>query len=60
MFAQQVGSLVCVVTMAIGVDVPDSFPRFIVPGQEAPMNSLRELFWDHYSRGGPLATLWDE
>ena len=60
MFAQQVGSLVCVVTMAIGVDVPDSFPRFIVAGQEAPMNSLRELFWDHYSRGGPLATLWDE
>ena len=42
-------------------DVPDDFPRFIVPGHEAQMASLRELFWEHYARRkGPASTLWDE
>lgn len=41
-------------------DVPESFPRFDVPGHDKEMTLLRELFWEHYERGGPLATLWDE
>jgi hypothetical protein len=39
---------------------PADFPRFEVPGQEAAMNQLRELFWLHYPDAGPKATLWDE
>lgn len=42
------------------VTIPEDFPRFIVPGQERAMAELRELYWVHYERGGPLATLWDE
>lgn len=40
--------------------IPDDFPRFIIPGNEAPMESLRKLYYLHYLPGGPLATLWDE
>lgn len=40
--------------------VPDDFPRFIVPGHDAEMASLRELFWQHYAPSGPLIPLWDE
>lgn len=40
--------------------IPDDFPRFVVPGQERAMESLRDLYWRHYVPGGPLATLWDE
>jgi len=40
--------------------IPDDFPRFTVPGHEKAMVSLRELFYLHYPRAGPLATLWDE
>jgi hypothetical protein len=39
---------------------PEEFPRFEVPGFEAEMRSLEELFWLHYQPAGPLATLWDE
>jgi len=40
---------------------PDDFPRFIVPGQETALTSLRELYWLHYQPpAGPLATLWDD
>src|SRR5687767_9243946 len=39
---------------------PDDFPRFIVPGHEAEMTSLRSLFWQHYQPAGPLIPLWDE
>jgi hypothetical protein len=42
------------------INVPPDFPVFTVPGQERAMAELRELFWTHYERGGPLATLWDE
>ncbi len=42
------------------MDVPDDFPRFIVPGQEQPMQWLRGLYWLHYQSAGPLITLWDE
>jgi hypothetical protein len=38
----------------------DSFPRFIVPGHEPAMQSLRNLYWLHYQHNGPQATLWDE
>ena len=40
--------------------IPDDFPRFVVPGQEKEMDSLRRLFWLHYQPAGPLIPLWDE
>ncbi len=43
-----------------GAIIPDDFPRFIVPGHEREMTTLRELYWLHYQPGGPLITLWDE
>lgn len=42
------------------MNVPDDFPRFVVPGQEKAMQSLRELYWLHYQPAGPLIPLWDE
>ena len=39
---------------------PDDFPRFLVPGHEPEMESLRRLFWLHYRPAGPLIPLWDE
>ena len=39
---------------------PEDFPYFLVPGFEQEMASLRELYWEHYARGGPKATLWDQ
>lgn len=39
---------------------PDDFPRFLVPGHEPEMESLRLLFWRHYRPAGPLIPLWDE
>ena len=41
-------------------EVPDDFPRFVVPGFEQYMDSLRQLFWLHYQPAGPLLPLWDE
>ncbi|MGI8908718.1 MAG: glycosyl hydrolase family 65 protein [Candidatus Sumerlaeaceae bacterium] len=41
------------------ITVPESFPRFEVPGQESQMQLLRELHWLHYAGCGPKATLWD-
>lgn len=40
--------------------IPDDFPRFLVPGKESQMASLRALFWHHYQPAGPLIPLWDE
>lgn len=40
--------------------IPDEFPRFVVPGHEKEMDSLRGLFWLHYQPAGPLIPLWDE
>lgn len=40
--------------------VPEDFPQFAVPGQEKPMQALRELYWLHYQPAGPLIPLWDE
>ncbi len=42
------------------MEVPEDFPRFIVPGHEKAMQSLRELYWLHYKPAGPLIPLWDE
>ena len=43
------------------IQPPEDFPRFIVPGQELAMDSLRKLFFLHHQPpAGPLATLWDE
>ncbi|MCA9263338.1 MAG: hypothetical protein KDA60_05795 [Planctomycetales bacterium] len=59
-------SLLCVLSIQPGVGAddssspPDDFPRFIVPGHEGPMGSLRALFWLHYQPAGPLIPLWDE
>ncbi len=43
---------------------PADFPRYIVPGHEREMDSLRKFHWLHYAhyrdRGRPMATLWDE
>src|SRR5437870_4262297 len=51
--------LICPTT-AIASPIPDDFPRFIVPGNQKEMDSLRELFWMHYQRPGPFATIWDQ
>jgi hypothetical protein len=40
--------------------IPEDFPRFVVPGHEKEMATLRELFWLHYQPAGPLIPLWDE
>lgn len=40
--------------------IPEDFPRFVVPGEEAGMTALREMFYLHYQPAGPLSTLWDE
>ena len=42
------------------MSIPDDFPTFGVPGQEAEMRSVRELFWHHNAGNGPAATLWDQ
>ncbi|HEX4414771.1 MAG TPA: glycosyl hydrolase family 65 protein [Lacipirellulaceae bacterium] len=39
---------------------PEEFPKFVVPGHEAEMSSLRDLFWLHYQIAGPQIPLWDE
>lgn len=41
-------------------NVPEDFPTFVVPGAEAPLASLRRMFWLHYPAGHIGATLWDE
>lgn len=44
--------------------MPEDFPRFIVPGHEQAMASLRSLYWLHYkdyrTRSRPMPTAWDE
>jgi hypothetical protein len=42
-----------------GAEIPAEFPRFLVPGHEREMDSLRALFWLHYEPAGPLIALWD-
>ena len=43
-----------------GEKPPKDFPRFRVPGLAGEMETLRELYWLHYPKAGPKATLWDE
>src|SRR4051812_36434929 len=52
--------LLIVPSAARAAAVPDDFPKFIVPGHEQEMDSLRALFWHHYEPAGPLIPLWDE
>ncbi len=40
--------------------IPEDFPRFVVPGHDQEMESLRALYWLHYEPAGPLIPLWDE
>ena len=47
-------------TLASAGEVPEDFPRFVVPGCEKEMESLRALYWLHYQPAGPLIPLWDE
>lgn len=57
------GLLACLVYLSAAPaaeTVPDDFPRFVVPGHEVEMDSLRRLFWLHYQPAGPLIPLWDE
>ncbi len=42
------------------VAVAADFPRFVVPGHEAAMQSLQSLYWLHYESSGPIIPLWDE
>ncbi len=56
--------LVLLITIPItcrgeAMSIPNDFPRFAVPGFEAQMESLREMYWLHYPGAGPKATLWD-
>ncbi|BBO33075.1 hypothetical protein [Lacipirellula parvula] len=39
---------------------PADFPRFVVPGDQPEMDTVRRLFWLHYAPAGPLIPLWDE
>jgi hypothetical protein len=55
LLASQIGSV-----QGFASAVPEDFPRFIVPGHEKEMESLRALFWLHYEPAGPLIALWDE
>jgi hypothetical protein len=48
------------VVVANAAPVPEDFPRFVVPGHEREMDSLRALYWLHYEPAGPLIPLWDE
>ncbi len=44
------GFLTCVAASSAANEpakVPDDFPRFVVPGHEKQMESLRRLFWLH-------------
>jgi hypothetical protein len=41
-------------------EIPEGFPKFIVPGHEQEMASIRALFWHHFQPAGPLIPLWDE
>src|SRR4051812_44905673 len=41
------------------MSIPDDFPRFVVPGHDDEMESMRRLYWLHYQNAGPLITLWD-
>lgn len=52
--------LLCAAAGADGAEPPADFPRFVVPGAEQEMVTLRDLFWLHYPGAGPKATLWDE
>ncbi len=44
--------------------IPEDFPRFVVPGHDAAMASLRAMFHLHYAYYGerkrPMPTAWDE
>lgn len=42
------------------MSIPNDFPRFRVPGLDKEMQTLRELYWLHYGRTGPMATMWDQ
>ncbi|MCL2665868.1 MAG: hypothetical protein FWE82_09655, partial [Defluviitaleaceae bacterium] len=41
-------------------NIPADFPQFIVPGFENEMHNLRELYWTHYERSGPVSTFEDD
>ncbi len=55
------GWIALLLVSAVGAaPVPEDFPRFVVPGYEQEMESLRDLFWLHYEPARPLIPLWDE
>jgi len=41
-------------------EAPEDFPRFLVPGRQPEMDSLRRLLWLHWPGAGPKSTLWDD
>jgi hypothetical protein len=53
--------VLCALTpRSAGAEVPADFPRFVVPGHQDQMKSLRALFWLHFQSARPLIPLWDE
>jgi len=42
----------------VSSDIPKSFPRFIVPGEEKRMALLRDIFHLHYATGDVGSALW--
>src|SRR5215212_4410502 len=52
--------IVAMATSFSGAVPPEDFPQFLVPGHDQLTKSLRDLFWLHYERAGPLIPLWDE
>lgn len=52
--------IISCLAMLARAEVPADFPRYVVPGHEAEMESLRQLFWLHYQSTGPQIVLWDE
>ncbi|MGB9597733.1 MAG: hypothetical protein ACPL7B_15725, partial [Candidatus Poribacteria bacterium] len=53
-------AVICASVSHISQEIPDDFPRFIVPDYEKEMALIRELYYLHYVPAGPMATLWDE
>ena len=39
---------------------PNDFPRYLVPGHEKEMQTVRDIYWLHYPGSGPKSTMWDE
>jgi len=39
--------------------IPENFPRFLVPGHEDTGTAMRDMYWHHYHNAGPVSTFED-